>query len=201
MLRLLPVLWKHYKVPTFALNTKPDDTITRMLGPQARYYLRGNSVPKVESRTGLTIWEPDDDIPSHYDQFFRDLLKTRRPAIVVIDELANIGGKNGTDFPLNLYRLLKQARSMKITVITGTQDLAYIPRQVLGQATHLVGFRVEPPHDKKVLADLMRVEPLINPATGRILERYFVPDEHGTYYRRLDRIDSGRYHKSVDTLF
>lgn len=90
------------------------------------------------------IWTPERDAEEDYDALCETLLKARRPAIVVIDELSSLGGKTGQSFPLNFQRLLKQGRALHITVIVLTQELAYIPRQVLYQTMHLVMMLFDP---------------------------------------------------------
>lgn len=90
------------------------------------------------------IWTPERDGEEDYDALCETLLKARRPAIVVIDELSSLGGRTGQSFPLNFQRLLKQGRALHITVIVLTQELAYIPRQVLYQTMHLVMMLFDP---------------------------------------------------------
>lgn len=176
--RLLTRLRAYYIVPTLILNSKPDLGLSTLARP-----IRRAEPPNIVS--GLTVWEPPDDIRSVYDEFFRRVLKYKKPLIEYTDELSSIGGNHSDTFPVNYIRLLKQARSQRKTVITGSQELAYIPRQVLGQSTHLVIFRVENEHDIQLARQKMKVK------------EFDWKDAHGFWYRRLDKVDEGRYFSSV----
>ena len=93
---------------------------------------------------GVTIWTPEHDAEEDYDRLFENVLKARRPLIIVVDELSSLGGKTGQSFPLNFQRVLKQGRALNITLIVLTQELAYVPRQVLYQTMHLVMMLFDP---------------------------------------------------------
>lgn len=90
------------------------------------------------------VWTPERDAEQDYDALFEQVLKARRPLIIVVDELSSLGGKSGQSFPLNFARALKQGRALNITLIVLTQELAYISRQVLYQTMHLVMMLFDP---------------------------------------------------------
>jgi len=91
----------------------------------------------------LLVWTPEyDDIPT-YGAFLESLHNSsrpnaRRPVIIVVDELSSLGGTNPQSFPVSLAKILKQGRARHITLVVLTQELAYIPRQVLRMTTHLL---------------------------------------------------------------
>lgn len=98
-----------------------------------------------ERGAGLAvIWTPEHDNEKDYDALFERVLKAHRPIVIVVDELSSLGGKNGQSFPINFARVLKQGRSLKITLIVLTQELAYIPRQVLRQTMHVFMMMFDP---------------------------------------------------------
>jgi Cdc6-like AAA superfamily ATPase len=136
--------------------------------------------PGVLSQPGeLMVWQPSVDLVDEYDAFFNRILKHRQPAIVLIDELSSIGGKSGQSFPLGYMRLLKQGRGLEISIVTLTQDAAYIPRQVLGQASHLLRFRLNDEYDDKK-ADRILQRPRAEWGTQPT-------GQYGFLYRRVDR--------------
>lgn len=137
---------------------------------------RAPALPTGEGR--YQVWTPPDDNLAEYDTWFQRILKRRTPAIVVIDELSSIGGKQGNDYPLGYRRLLKQGRGLHISVITLSQEYAGMPRQVAGQTTHLVRFRLLNRFDQRAADALLG---RTSDAAGS------EPDaDHGFFYSRLD---------------
>lgn len=138
---------------------------------------RAPALPRGEGR--WQVWTPPDDNRDEYGAWFQRILKRREPAIVLVDELSSIGGKDGTDYPDGYRRLLKQGRGLHISVITLSQEWAGMPRQAPGQTTHLLRFRLLNEYDRK--------------AADKLLGRPWDPDssepeeEHGFIYSRLDR--------------
>jgi hypothetical protein len=94
----------------------------------------------------LVVWRPDVDNLAAYDTWLGTLLKARTRRIVLLDELSSLCDKRGLP-GANLNRLLKQNRSLGITVLVGTQETHWIPRNVLGQAVHILRFRLLHPRD------------------------------------------------------
>ena len=125
---------------------------------------------------GIQVWQPPADDVDAYDEWLHSILKARRPALVFIDELSSIGGKTGNSFPLGFAKLLKQGRSLGVAAVVCSQEAAYIPRQVHGQATHLVCFRLEDDIDKQRAAKWLRLEGGWRDPAGR----------YGFHYRRND---------------
>lgn len=138
---------------------------------------RAPALPRGDGR--MQVWTPPSDNLDEYDRWFHAILKRREPAIVIIDELSSIGGRRGVDYPVGYAKLLKQGRGLHISLITLSQEYAGMPRQVAGQTTHLVRFRLLNRFDRK--------------AADALLGRPFEEDEsepreeHGFFYSRLDR--------------
>jgi len=129
------------------------------------------------------VWRPPTDDLGAYDAWFESILKTRRPAIVFVDELSSIGKAHGQSFAPGYAKLLKQGRSLHQCVITLSQEAAYIPRQVTGQLHHLIRMRLLDEYDAKKLDRL---------AHGKHDPRREPLRPHGLWYKRLDRATAAR---------
>lgn len=129
------------------------------------------------------VWRPPDDDIDAYDAWFNGILKSRKPAIVFVDELSSLGKNSGNSFAPGYAKLLKQGRSLHQCVITLSQEAAYIPRQVTGQLDHLVRMRLLDEYDAKKL-DRM--------AHGKQDPRREPLRPHGLWYKRLARGDAAQ---------
>jgi energy-coupling factor transporter ATP-binding protein EcfA2 len=122
------------------------------------------------------IWTPPYDNLLSYHQWFEKLLQARDPAIVLIDELSSLTGEKQNAYPVGYAKLMKQGRGLDISVVSLTQEAAYIPRQTFGQTTHLISFRLEDEHDRRKLARKFNIAADRSPR-----------HPYGFFYRRLDR--------------
>ena len=129
------------------------------------------------------VWRPPTDDIEAYDAWFNTILKSRRPAIIYVDELSSIGRTSGNSFAPGYAKLLKQGRSLHQCVITLSQEAAYIPRQVTGQLDHLIRMRLLDEYDAKKLDRL---------AHGKHDPRREPMRPHGLWYKRLDRAEPAR---------
>lgn len=129
------------------------------------------------------VWRPPTDDIDAYSAWFESILKSRRPAIVYVDELSSIGKAHGQSFAPGYAKLLKQGRSLHQCVITLSQEAAYIPRQVTGQLHHLIRMRLLDEYDAKKLDRL---------AHGAHDPRREPLRPHGLWYKRLDRAAPAR---------
>ena len=135
------------------------------------------------------VWSPGVDDMKQYDIWLEGIRKTKESAIVLIDELSAITkvGQSARGFPPNFARLLKQGRVVDlehdehICVIICTQEQAYMPRQVLNQATHVLRFRLQSEYDARAIERGVGMRTSIpQPST-----------KHGFFYVRAD--DPSRY--------
>lgn len=106
--------------------------------------------PRAADPGAIVVWRPDVDDMREYDAWFGHLLKARRRAIVLVDELSSVCDKAGHP-TVNLNRLLKQNRSLGITLLIGTQETHWIPRNTLGQAVHILRFALLHPRDANAI--------------------------------------------------
>jgi hypothetical protein len=142
---------------------------------------------------GVQIWRPPLDDIEEYDIWFTRILRAEQPAIVLIDELSSLGGMTGRSFPRGYFLLSKQGGKHGISLISCTQEAAYIPRVTLGQSTHIVRFRLLDSHDAKKVDKLLRrpeeewgQDPL---------------DKHGFWHRRTDADAPAHYYKHHQEFF
>lgn len=156
----------------YILNSKPDDFF---FGMPNRFIT--NDLPPIAPPGYTVVWEPPDNDIDIYDAWFERLLKNEGPVIVLVDELSNVGGSTGMTYPLNFNRYMKQGRSLNKTLITLTQEAAYIPRNIMGQATHLVRMRLIDDNDQKRLDRSLH---------GAATPRRNPPTRYGLWHRRLD---------------
>jgi hypothetical protein len=140
----------------------------------------------------VQIWQPPDDDLDEYDLWFKRILYARKPAIVKIDELSSIVDKRG-EAPEYYKKLNKQGRAFGILIMSLSQEAAYIPRQTLGQTTHVVRFRLLDGYDVR------KVDKLV----GRSKEEQGLdlPDPYGFIHRRIDKATPGYYYSDHKEFF
>jgi hypothetical protein len=163
-------------VRTYILDSKLAGDFDRFTGE----FVGGQIPPRPLAKPGTTqIWQPPVDDVEQYGVWLENILKARQPAIVLIDELSSLGGRTGLSYPTGYFKLLKQGRGLDISAITLTQEAAYIPRQTLGQTTHLVRFRLQNEEDRRKADKVL----------GRSRSEYGKEPvgKFGFFYRRLDR--------------
>jgi hypothetical protein len=141
----------------------------------------------------IQVWRPPIDNIESYDAWLTRILKAEQPAIVLIDELSSLGGMSGRSFPRGYFLVSKQGGKHGISLISCTQEAAYIPRVTLGQTTHVVRFRLLDSHDAKKVDKLLR----------RPEDEWGVDpgDKHGFFHRRTDHDGPGHYYKDHREFF
>jgi hypothetical protein len=148
--------------------------------------------PPLKRAGDVQIWQPGGDNLDAYDQWFHGILEHRKPAIVLVDELASVSNRAG-DAVLGFQKIQKQGRGHNICVISLSQEMAYIARQATGMASHFVrfGFQAEEYDAKKA-----------NRMVGRAAKAEEPPDEHGFWYARVNkRPVTPVYFESLDSFF
>jgi hypothetical protein len=114
------------------------------------------------------VWQPigGDDL-KQYNKFYANILRAGIPALVNIDETANMNF-NGK-VPRELDLLMFQGRAFGISVIGGTQRVAQSPRELLSQASFIICFNLTNKYDKRSM-----------------IEALDLVDEKGEYVKSLD---------------
>lgn len=132
------------------------------------------------------IWHVTIDNLQEVDAWLKAIRERGKKANVLIDELGLIVPSNIKKTPPNYALLAKLGRLPKITMLSGTQDLAGLPRQALGLATHVVMMQITNKHDKGVARDLMEQEKYLT-----------FPHEHGLWYKNVKKNIPARYFASI----
>lgn len=157
------------------------------------YRVRSDIAPDAFRTPGaVQIWQPPDDDLDEYDTWFKRILLHRKPAIVKIDELSSIVDKRG-EAPEYYRKLNKLGRAFGMLLMSLSQEAAYIPRQTLGQVTHVVRFRLLDGYDVR------KVDKLV----GRVKEEQGLdlPHAYGFIHRRIDRAEPGHYYADYKEFF
>lgn len=127
------------------------------------------------------VWRPPTDDLAAYDSWCESLLHSEWPAVVLIDELANLGRTSGgASFVRGYHLLLKQGRDGKKCVISCTQEAAFIPRNTTGQTTHVIRMHLNQPSDEQRLDRLIHGEPTRRPPEH----------QYGFWYKRVVGTDA-----------
>lgn len=157
----------------YILDSKGVGDFDRMGGEMYQKDDPPDPMPRGAGR--IFVWQPSRDDLDAYDAWFGKLLKSDDPFLLDIDELSSIATKNG-DSPLNYQRLMKQGRGKRKSLVNCTQELAYVPRQVVTQTTHALRFQLLGEYDPRVGNRLVR-------RAARDPE----PPQYGFYYARMDK--------------
>ncbi len=127
---------------------------------------------------GIQVWQPGVDDQDAYAAWFDQTLRTTGPAITLVDEISSIGNKKG-DAPREFERLLKQGRALGKLTINCSQEMAYVPKQIKTQTTHVVRFRMATTgYDNQTANAIMGREKSAPEPKAR----------YGFLYRRIDKL-------------
>lgn len=148
--------------------------------PGAQLVMDATAPMTLTEAGGIQIWKPPLNNPVEYNNWFGSILRDQKPCIILIDELASLAvGRRSVAFPDNYILLLKQGRIMEESVVSMTQEMAYIDRNVFGQMTHFLRFFLINKFDLRESNSLMGMSDR---------DRYRNPsNEHGFFYRRMDK--------------
>lgn len=169
----LPYMQHHYpEVPRYILDSTADPDMPKLV-PNA-LIVEGNRAPDLLRESSRTlIWTPNNSkIPSEYNRWFNQLNDSRRPAIVVIDEIASIT-KEALE---GLETLFKQLRKHGGTIAAETQEIAKVDTTFFRQLTHFFQFTISPePYDLQMARKYLNIPK----------EEYEQPkNKYGFHYRR-----------------
>lgn len=146
----------------------------------------GNSAPN-PLRFGTQIWQPTLTERDEVNEWLKRIYAARRPCIILIDELSTLAGEDrpsptAQDFP-RYYRIIqKLGAQLGITLLSLTQEAAYIPRETTGQMTHFFRFRLQNGLDA---AKADRILGRRDSADGSGDGGGEPPDKHGFYYAHM----------------
>lgn len=147
--------------------------------------LQQDEAPTLQ-KVGFQVWQPILEMELQIESYLRSIEKAA-PRIAVIDELQYLCYRGGR-FSEGYRRLLKLGRALPVGTITGTQELAGIPRQAIGQATWILRFRLQNLYDQTT------ADRLAHNGEGE------PPDEHGFYFNRVGSPHQAWYYSSIYEL-
>lgn len=163
------------------LDTKPEKALAQ-IGTR----FETDSPPPPAPPGEVYVWAPLDNNPQAFDDWFGAILHQHErepddtPSLTYVDELSSIGGNSPQSFPTNFNRMMKQGRSNKKTLLLLSQEAAWIPRNVLGQATHLVRLRLV------LESDALRCDAILHGRGSTSKDRKEPASRYGFWHRRLD---------------
>lgn len=102
----------------------------------------------------IQVWRPTEDDADEYERYLDRILNLGpdKPVFLHIDELSSLAHTaSSLGYPRSLAKLLKMGRAAHKSTSVLTQDAAYILRQVLGQSTHVLRWRMQLPSDSAKL--------------------------------------------------
>lgn len=170
------------RVPIYILDTKMQGDFKDFQARSVGQTHKGNTLPPILKKTGgkpFVVWQPEEDDFQLYDDFFKAIYQAgklnRGPAIVYLDELSSI--TNGAGKAPRYYDILqKQGRGMNIGLVSVTQSPAFIPANLIRQATHMIRMHLNDDYDVKKIVKAMGPEALDDPF-----------DDFGFFYRNCTK--------------
>lgn len=163
----------------YKLAERGRDDFKEFRHPDFGQLIRGQTPPKIEvPKKGrpFVIWQPEYDDIDLYEYFFSQIYHAGIPGLIFVDELSSLTNTTATKFPRHYDILLRQGRGMDIAMVNLTQSPAYIPFNLLRQATHMLRFRLNDDYDVAKIARKM----------GRAVEAEPEHD-YGFWYRNVTR--------------
>jgi hypothetical protein len=175
----------------YILNSTGDD----MAEVPAKQEHTGDSIPPLLSSSTYTqVWTPDSDPVDAYNAWLHRILYARKPAIVLIDEVASLSGDSKAPIALEGHtKLLKQGRKHGISVINGVQEFAKSPPSMWRQMTWFTQFRLA--NDPYEVSSARR---FLNIAKDDHRQPHA---QFGFHLRRLDGNFPAREYRSMQELF
>jgi ATPase family associated with various cellular activities (AAA) len=178
---LLPTLSHIYPgVRTYILDSKGYGEFDDFGTLPGAHLESGQEAPQVlEEAGGIQVWKPPLNNMNEYNNWFGYILRNQKPCVILVDEISSLALKRGRDFPDNFILLMKQGRIMDECVVSMTQEMAYMDRNIFGQMTHFLRFFLINRYDLRESNKMLGFAPkdfYRNPSSA-----------HGFFYRRMDK--------------
>lgn len=164
------------------------DALVRLPGIRV-LHVRGARAPDLLREPGVLIWHPKRAAFDEYERFFQQIADDPAPSLTVVDETRRLIKRlgDGTSYPAPFATILQEGAGQLHSMIVLLQEIAGTPRQIVGQATHLLRFRLENAYDERA-SDRRYARAR---ASGRITTRE-PAHWHGFYHARVDMLDAAR---------
>lgn len=181
--------------PIYILDTKLADDFKEYTKAGTGVLHQGNTLPPIidPTKTGpFLVWQPEEDDPEMYDDFFKMIYQHGKPCLIFVDELSSITTAGGK--PTRYYSILyKQGRAKKIGIYSCFQSAAYVPPDLFRNTMHFFRLRLGNPYDVKKIGMVMGKEAESEPI-----------DEYGFFYRDITkpiRTSPVKYYKDMTDFF
>lgn len=178
----IELMWQFYPgVRTYILDSKgygEFDDYTARAGAQL---IAEQTAPmSIKEPGGIQIWKPPLNDFAQYNQWFEYILRDQRPSVTLLDEIGSLSSSRQRPvFPDNYVLLLKQGRIMDECVVSMTQEMGYMDRNIFGQMTHFLRFWLINRYDIRESNKMMGFPER---------DKYRNPShEHGFFYRKMDK--------------
>lgn len=182
--------------PMYVIDNKPSRSFDKWWRLKGITRWNKDAAPNPISK-GILIWRPKDpDIKKEYNTFMKRLFVRGRPFVLYIDELELLSGESEQgSYPAYLRKLLKDGREKKYTIIVGSQEASYIPRQILGQSNYIIAGHLNQLGDKEKMARILGL--------GKSADDWRVRHEHGLWVldqtRPID-VAPAQYYENIQEL-
>lgn len=137
--------------------------------------------PPLKEGQRVQVWQPIVEQEEEIEKWLRQI-ENDAPALLYVDEMAALmyGARRSSQ---NFKRLQKLGRGLPVGIVSLTQELAEMPRQLVGQATHVVRFRLLNAYEQRLGDRLVRKG---DPGEPRAKHGFFYACEEtgapGAYY-------------------
>src|SRR6185312_15132412 len=143
--------------------------------------------PKPQGNQRYQVWVPVGKRRDEIEKWLSGILNDA-PAILFIDELVGLSYSQ-SNFSEEYTKISQLGRAAPVGIISLTQKLSKVPEGTIGQATHIVRFRLRKKYDQIVSRDLL------NEDVGE------PPDEFGFYYQKATSNGPPKYFSSYELFF
>jgi hypothetical protein len=163
----------------YALDTGQGDDYDHL----AMYRITSDHAPRQKAgEARIQVWSPEIEIPQEIERWIW-MVRNDAPAILDIDEALSLH-YGGRDVSEEFSRLLKICRKLPVSIHTASQELVKVPRNIIGQANHVLRFGLNHPYEVMLMNAMLK---------ENVRD---IPDEHGVWYRSM-RGGAARYYKQV----
>lgn len=152
-------------------------------------HVRGSRAPDALRTGGVLIWHPKRATWDEYARWFETLADDPEPSLTVVDETRRLVRRMGdtNSFPLPFVTILQEGAGQLHGMVILLQEIAGSAREIMGQSTHLMRFRLANAYDERSAdSRIARAR-----RSGRI--RNPEPQHwHGFFHSRIDNLDAAR---------
>lgn len=159
-------------------------------------HIRSKVAPDIPKLPGISVWHPKRAGWGEFETWFNRINDDPKPLLTVVDEPARLAKRlDSWSFPPSFVVLNKEGAGQLHALLTLVQEVAGGARQIAGQATHTLQFRLEDEYDKRMMARRFSRARKAGHITSEEPEHW-----HGFYHARVDMLDHAREYTSHRTF-